>query len=246
MTFRLRFLLVCAVLAAAPPASAQFSFRANGLVGSGLGDWGRSTGYGLGLDEMNLTGGSARWFTTLDVSFRGARLADASRLDGMYLEASTTDTLWFKNGFNDASVTVGVRVEPCVRWLGYRQTARSIISPFIGARVGYARFEHDQTGHRKILGVYTSQGIPFVATLGTRIAWGGPPSRSLEEDPLIDYIGFELALDAVWTLWVKDRNVMTAVSGLGEDQSAPSLPTLLLRISLVYHRAPLPAPRGDS
>ena len=238
-----RILIVTCVLAGVSSvAHAQFSFRATGLVGTELGDWGRTWGYGIGLDEMNITEGNARWFMTLDIGYRKTRLGDGDRIGDIYLTAAPADTNWLSNGFGEAFITIGGRLEPCVSWLGYHQTVNHIVSPFIGLRGGYARLDHDQSGHRIIQGVTTAHGVTATASMGVRIAWGGRPERSLEPDPLIDYKGLELAVDVVQTIWVKNRTVLKSMPGLSKDYDAPSLPTIMFRLSFVFHRAPLPLP----
>ena len=231
--------LTALVLAVLSPrvCGAQFSLKAGLAGGTGTDDWGTAWGYHLGIDEQNETRGRGKWSMTLDLSRLITRLADDDAFSRVYLEAGPSDTTWFANDFSATTVTLGGRYEPRRARLGFSQTVERIISPFVGFHAGYRRLDHGQSSTRQISGVHTSHGIPVGVTLGARVGWGGRPERSLEEEPLINYLGFEVALDLTTTIWMRNRRIVTADSGVLTAQSAPKWPMVALWLAFMYHRS---------
>jgi len=223
---------------------AQFMVRGGLSGGTGTGDWGRMWGMLIGIDELVPSRAYGWWSTQLDVSRSFTRLSDAGILAGVKLVdpfTSPPDTTRFENGFNATSITLGGRYEPCRRSLGFRQTPRRIISPFVGWHLGYTRFEHDQVGStRSVAGLTSAHGVPVGASVGLLMGWGGPPETALDPNVSSTYWGVEISVDVGTTVWLKNHQIVpSVVTDLPGGLDAPVTPTISLRVTFMYRTAPV-------
>lgn len=234
---------VSSVLLATGVAHGQFIVRGGLFGGSDTGQWGRTGGFVIGIDELRPSKSTGWWSTRLDISYRWARLADDAKLSALALidpVPSPPDTIPFKNSFTATSITIGARYEPCRPSLGFRQTPYQIISPFAAWHLGYARFEHDLAGRpRSVSGLQSAHGVPVGGSVGVMFGWGGPPENALDPNVSSAYWGVELSLDATMVVWVKNREVIGPVSGLPDGLDAPTGPTITLRVMVTYRTAPV-------
>ena len=237
-------LVAIALSTAVGVSDAQFMFRLGAMAGSGTHEWGQTTGIGIGIDELRQTHRHGWLSSSLNINVRQTQMSDGNRLAGLEVLSYRTappDTISFANDFSTTSITIGVRYEPAHPWLGYRQTAYRIVSPFLSLSAGYARFEHDQQlGGRGISGVIAAHGIPVNLTVGLLAGWGSPTERALDpRDASSRYLGVEFALDVTKTVWVRDRTIVSTRPGLTEDVTAPAWPTVMLRLMFMYRNLPL-------
>jgi hypothetical protein len=197
----------------------------------------------FGIGQMTPTRSYGWWSTHFDLDRFTTRVEDETRLSGLRIinqHSVPPETTAFKNAFAITGIMLGARYEPCRSWLGFRQTANLLISPYVGWQSGYMRFEHDEsTGLRGIGGVSAAHGIPVGGTAGVFIGWGGQPEGALDRSISSTYTGMEISLDVTGTAWISNRTFVSAMTGFPEGLKAPALPRMLLRIALVHRTAPV-------
>ncbi len=243
MTKLIRIGALAGALAISSGASAQHMFRFGYHAGSGVADWGPSSGIVIGFDELEYTRAHGWWTASVDAGHRRTKLRDGEKITRLRIidpYRTRSDTTRLRNDFSVLWATIGGRYEPCRRYLGFRQTKNRIISPFVSFHVGYARMDHEQgIGGQGITGVGSPRGVPLGGAVGVMLGWGGPPEGSLDPNVSSTYWGAEIRLDATNTVWLKDRKLIRAQPGVTGDIYAPLWPMVTLRVMFMYRRAPV-------
>jgi len=231
------------ILMSATRAHAQYTVRAGAATGGTVGEWGRVAGFLFGVDQMTPSRSFGWWSTHFNVERLSTRFERTEKLAGLRLIRTYTsppETTAFKNSFSVTAITLGARYEPCRRWLGFRQTSKHLLSPFVGWYGGYMRMEH--TGSREYHVAWTSvssHGVPVGAVAGYFMGWGGPPENALDPGVSSTYTGLEIGLDVSSTAWISGHTFVAPRAGLPDGLKTPYAPRVLLRVSIAHRTAPV-------